>query len=260
MKYLKVKRLMFGLKQHGGRSYNGQITTPRRGSLTKRVYRYLDIKRRLWSQEGAVILYKYVYDPNRSSYISLIMLPNGIMTYILAGEYASNQKRIYNLSNIQSNTIGYSQILKNLKNGMIVFNSEMTTGYGTQLLRAAGSSGLILKKYRHYNSRIVMKLKSGALRAISSNAIACVGIASNQNHFLINYKKAGKTRLKGKRPYTRPSAMNPVDHPMGGRTKGGIHPQNKNKILKGTPTAKKKKLNHLEIISTRVRRLKKRRL
>jgi large subunit ribosomal protein L2 len=35
--------------------------------------------------------------------------------------------------------------------------------------------------------------------------------------------KAGRTRWNGRRPTVRSIAMNPVDHPNGGRTKGGKH-------------------------------------
>lgn len=260
MKYIKISKLIFGLRNKGGRSNLGQITCPRRGALTKRMYRFLDIKRRIWAKEGAIILHKYVYDPNRSAYITLIMLPNGIMTYILGAQYPEDQQRIYNLILSDYTEKGTSQSLKEIKNGSIIFNLEASTNNGFQYLKAAGVSGIILKKLSENNSRVVIKLKSGAMHAISSNATACLGITSNQNNFLINYKKAGRTRLKGRRPYTRPSAMNPVDHPMGGRTKGGIHPQNRNRILTGTPTARKKKNQNLELISSRTRKLKKRKI
>lgn len=83
----------------------------------------------------------------------------------------------------------------------------------------------------------MLKLKSGAHQLISKNAIAVSGVVSNHAHFLRNYKKAGTIRLQGKRPRIRPSSMNPVDHPMGGRTRGGIQPCSKNKILNSQPTS-----------------------
>jgi large subunit ribosomal protein L2 len=48
------------------------------------------------------------------------------------------------------------------------------------------------------------------------------------NHQLVVSGK-GRTRWLGRRPRTRPVAMNPVDHPMGGgegRSSGG-HPRSK---------------------------------
>jgi len=53
-----------------------------------------------------------------------------------------------------------------------------------------------------------------------------LGTVGGEDHFLKHHLKAGVVRRLGKRPRTRPSAMNPVDHPMGGRTKGGCQPTN----------------------------------
>ncbi len=105
---------MFGGKYKGGRCNSGQITSPRRGGLTKRLYRYLDIKRRIWAKEGAIILQKYVYDPNRTGFISLIMLPNGLMTYILAPKYSEEQQWRDNLIPLHYKEKGTSLSLKEI--------------------------------------------------------------------------------------------------------------------------------------------------
>jgi len=84
-----------------------------------------------------------------------------------------------------------------------------------------------------------------------------MGVVSNHTHFLINSKTAGTIRRQGFRPRVRPTAMNPVDHPMAGRTRGGCAPQNKRGLLSlGTKTARRKK-HHLILISARKSRLKK---
>ena len=62
---------------------------------------------------------------------------------------------------------------------------------------------------------------------------ATIGVVSNSDHQLIVSGKAGRSRWLGRRPRTRPVAMNPVDHPMGGgegRSSGG-HPRSR----KGLP-------------------------
>lgn len=54
------------------------------------------------------------------------------------------------------------------------------------------------------------------------------------------YRKAGFRRHLGFRPRTRPSSMNPVDHPMGGRTRGGCFPKNKKGVITlNRPTVRK---------------------
>jgi large subunit ribosomal protein L2 len=62
----------------------------------------------------------------------------------------------------------------------------------------------------------VIKLSSGTLQKIS---LTCVGVknsVSNSIHRFLKKKKAGSSRLLGKRPTVRGVAMNPVDHPHGG--------------------------------------------
>ena len=56
---------------------------------------------------------------------------------------------------------------------------------------------------------------------------ATVGSIGNAEHQNIDLGKAGRRRHKGKRPQTRGTAMNPVDHPHGGgegSTTAGRHP------------------------------------
>jgi len=80
---------------------------------------------------------------------------------------------------------------------------------------------LLLKKATTLSDNVVIKLKSGSHRLVPKRSMAAIGCVSNHKHFLRNYRKAGLKRLLGRRPRVRPSSMNPVDHPMGGRTRGG---------------------------------------
>jgi large subunit ribosomal protein L2 len=83
---------------------------------------------------------------------------------------------------------------------------------------------------------------------------ATIGAVSNSDHQLIVSGKAGRTRWLGRRPRTRPVAMNPVDHPMGGgegRSSGG-HPRSRNGIpAKGYRTRSKKNPSSKYIIERR---------
>ena len=68
-----------------------------------------------------------------------------------------------------------------------------------------------------------MKLNSGETRRVRAECMASVGAVSNPDHGNTVVGKAGRSRWKGKRPQTRGIAMNPIDHPNGGRTNGGKH-------------------------------------
>lgn len=224
MKSIRIKNLIFGLHQKGGRSTNGQITIPRRSTLVKHLYRFIDTKRNL---QGYVrLINPYLTDPNRSGNISLVVTDNGILTYILATNFQSAQTKIYNLQEppVRSEK-GWSNFMKLIPLGSIIFNIEMIPGQGAKLVRAAGNSAVLLKKDYKFSKNVLLKLKSGEHRLIAQNGIASVGVVSNHTYFLRNYRTAGTIRRYGLRPRTRPSAMNPVDHPMAGRTRGGCAPK-----------------------------------
>jgi hypothetical protein len=75
----------------------------------------------------------------------------------------------------------------------------------------------------------------------------------NAEHELLSWGKAGKTRWKGRRPKVRGEVMNPVDHPHGGRTRGGrnvVSPWGKKE---GVKTRNKKKPSQRLIVRGRKR-------
>ena len=99
-----------------------------------------------------------------------------------------------------------------------------------------------------------VKLPSGETRLILVNCMATIGTVSNSDNQLLVHGKAGRSRWLGRRPRTRPVAMNPVDHPMGGgegRASGG-HPRSKNGIpAKGFKTRSKNKISNRLIAERR---------
>lgn len=80
---------------------------------------------------------------------------------------------------------------------------------------------------------------------------------SNAKHFLNFYKNAGAKRHQGFKPRTRAIAMNAVDHPMGGRTKGGIKKNKNAKLSLNTPTKKNIKNKAILVVGRLVRQKKK---
>jgi len=213
--------LRFGVRELGGRNSDG-CKIFRRKALTKRLYRFLDIKRKLNPGVSGRIIKPYLYDANRTGYFSLILYINGVTTQILAPQY-KNQNLIYNLITPQTKqNNGWSNFLNLIPAGTIVYNIEQFPGSGGIFARSAGVSAILLRKDSRFKKFVVIKLRSGEQRFISKAAIGCVGAVSNAKHFITFYKNAGAKRHAGYKPRTRAIAMNAVDHPMGGRTKGGI--------------------------------------
>jgi large subunit ribosomal protein L2 len=59
---------------------------------------------------------------------------------------------------------------------------------------------------------------------VRSDCMATIGAVSNPDQQNVSIGKAGRNRWKGRKPSVRGETMNPVDHPLGGRTRGGRHP------------------------------------
>ena len=92
----------------------------------------------------------------------------------------------------------------------------MQPGKGGTIVRSAGTSAQLLAREDRY---AIVKLPSSETRKILLTCVATIGSVSNGDHNLQSLGKAGRKRWLGRRPRTRPVAMNPVDHPHGGRAK-----------------------------------------
>ncbi len=123
---------------------------------------------------------------------------------------------------------------------------------GTTGITSAGTSGILIQTNKLLCST---KFPSGELRNLPSDGIASVGSVGNSRHFLERKKKAGDYRKIGKRSRVRPSAMNPVDHPMGGRTKGGCQPVDSHGRLRNHKRSKRY-VNDLVLLPIRTLKFK----
>ena len=141
--------------------------------------------------------------------------------------------------------------LKNIPVGTNIHNIELKPRQGAILVRSAGSYAQLMARDGKFAT---IKLPSGETRLVLSNCYATIGVVSNSDHQLIVSGKAGRKRWLGIRPRTRPVAMNPVDHPMGGgegRASGG-HPRSRKGIpAKGFRTRSKSKESNKYIIERR---------
>jgi len=232
-KKFNFKFLKERIKSKGGRK-DGKIVTPRRGDYYRRIYRNIDFRRVIMPGQKALYL-RTIYDPNRTGSIGLICYPIGIVCYILKPMKVNPGAIIHNMLTKKDTDIFYgdSTNLANFTSGILLHN------IGGKFIRSAGTSAILVRKDA---GQALLKLKSGEIRYFNQDILGTSGTVSNDSHFLTHYKKAGLIRYLGKRPRTRPSAMNPVDHPMGGRTRGGSFPTNPKGILTlNRPTVKKRK-------------------
>nr|ABX45167.1 ribosomal protein L2 [Heterostelium pallidum] len=212
------RRLQSGKKRISGRSF-GTISIRHRGGALKRKYRFIEYFRQKWLNIWIYTL-RIEYDPNRTAFIALCCsIKYGIYFYILAPHKLQLGSLIQtSMSNIKN--IGDSSKLESIPEGIFLNSLELFKNSGSKLSRAAGTGSIIIKQFNKKYS--LVKLSSKEHRLVSKDCFATMGSVSNLNHKLEKKLKASDTRNKGFRPTVRGIAMNPVDHPHGGRTNGGI--------------------------------------
>ena len=242
------KSLLAPIKKTGGRNSQGKMTMRHKGGGHKRRYRIIDFKRDKQGVEATVVSIQY--DPNRTAFIALVEYKDGEKRYVVA------QNGLQVGQTIQSGTgsapeIGNALPLSEIPLGTIVSCIELRPGQGAIMARSAGTFAQLMAK----DGKIVtMKLPSGESRMVLATCLATIGAVSNSDHQLLVSGKAGRSRWLGRRPRTRPVAMNPVDHPMGGgegRASGG-HPRSRNGIpAKGFRTRSRTKDTNKYIVERR---------
>jgi len=109
--------------------------------------------------------------------------------------------------------IGNTLTLEEIPLGTSVHNVELIPNRGGQIVRCAGTTAKILAKEGNF---VTLRLPSKEIRLIRKECFATIGELSNNDAFLVQSGKAGRTRWLGKRPTVRGSVMNPCDHPHGG--------------------------------------------
>lgn len=207
------KSLLVTLKKNSGRNNQGKITIRHHGGGHKRKYRLIDFKRNI--DDIPATIKSIEYDPNRTSFISLVVYANGLKKYIITPKGVKVGDKVISGNKNIDIIPGNATILANIPEGTLVHNVELIPGHGAQIARSAGSYVQILG-WDDSGNYVICKLMSGEVRKIAKECRATIGVVSNEDHNLVNLGKAGRTRHLGVRPTVRGSAMNPNDHPHGG--------------------------------------------
>jgi large subunit ribosomal protein L2 len=236
------------IKKTGGRNSNGRMTMRYIGGGHKQKLRLIDFKR---DKVGVPATVKTIeYDPTRSARIALLFYVDGSKTYIIAPEGLKVGQEVISGPEVAPE-VGNALPLARIPLGTIVHNVEMKPGKGGAIARSAGTFVQLLARE---NGLATLKMPSGEMRNVMEICMATVGATSNADHMNESVGKAGRSRWRGVRPRTRPVAMNPVDHPMGGgegRASGG-HPRSRNGLYsKGKKTRHPKKYSDRLIIAKR---------
>ena len=252
-----LKSLTSGFKRKKGRNNQGRITTRHKGGGAKRLYRQVDFKYNKYDIPAKIETIEY--DPNRSGFIALASYIDGEKRYVLVPQGLKPNDEFV-VSEKADVKIGNRLPLSKIPPGTHIYNIELQPKGGARLVRSAGNSAELLAHDAGYAQ---IKMPSKEVRKVLEKCWASVGAVSNEEHGLIVLGKAGRSRWMGIRPTVRGSAMNAVDHPLGGgegKAPVGLKKGAKNKWGKGkrgVKTRNKKKYSKKLIIKRRIKKKKK---
>lgn len=246
------KSLVCGQKRRAGRS-GGKISVRHQGGGHKQRYRLVDFHQDRYGIPARIEAIEK--DPNRSSFIALVVYKDGRKDYVLATDGMKAGQSVLCAPDAPVKN-GNRLKVRNIPSGTTICNIELFPGHGGQIVRSAGS-GAILTAVEEKNSQI--KMPSGEIRMVSSDCFATVGQISNFEHGSVSIGKAGRSRWMNKRPTVRGTVMNPVDHPHGGgegcQGIGLKHPKTPwGKPALGKKTRKKKRYSDKFIVKRRSKR------
>ena len=212
------KKLTKIKKKTGGRNCYGRITARAIGGGHKQKIRTVDFRRNKSGVQAEVIALEY--DPMRSARLALLQYSDGEKRYIVAPVGLEVGAKVQSGPSAPAE-VGNAMPLANMPVGATIHSIELTPGRGGQIARTAGSFATLMSRDGEYAQ---IKMPSGEIRRIHCRCQATMGQVGNTEHENIIIGTGGRNRHRGRRPLTRGSCRNPVDHPNGGgngKSKGG---------------------------------------
>lgn len=203
-----------------GRNNSGKITVYHKGGGTKKRYRTLFSQFSLRSPLSCIVT-SVEYDPYRTSNVASIYSKETKNNYYILAPLFLKIGDLVVLNSLGETRLGYKLILEDIPIGTFLHNISTRPFSKGLLSRSAGTFAILVEKKQTFG---ILKLSSQKYIKLSLKCTASIGIVSNQELFLTNKGKAGRSRWLNNRPTVRGVAMNPVDHPHGGgegKTSGG---------------------------------------
>ena len=211
-----LKTLIYSIHRSFGKSYStGHTTIWGRSSGCKKLFRKLSF----FKHDTLGIILFSIYDPNRTAFISAvfdffffkfsyILSVHNISAGCIVGCRVPNYKYF----------LGFRYKMFYQLQGTLLSALSLKKNKKAQYVLSAGTYCQLL-----YKSLLFCKVRlpSNQIIKVYASSFATVGTISNIFNKFVVLGKAGRNRSLGIRPKVRGIAMNPVDHPHGGRSNGG---------------------------------------
>jgi len=231
-----IKSLIKGIKLNNGRSTKtGKITVFHKSTGHKKSKHLFGLSNNYFS-----ICISHMYNCNQNAFLALnfdLINKEFFKSISTLNNFPGNI--LISADKVDETFIGYRTKLKSISIGSTLSNVKFNN---LNYSRSAGTFITLLER----KNLCTLRLPSGRLVKVNENAFASFGAVSNSLSKFCNLGKAGKSRNIGVRPTVRGVAMNPVDHPHGGKTNGGRACATPWGLpTRGKPTVKNKKWEDL---------------
>lgn len=217
LKYAQITKNTFVHHHYrkGRSKLHGSITAWHRGGGHKKRLRKINLA----NEPKEALTIGTTYDPNRSALISILfdLKTKKFFNTLSTSKLYPGALHETNIK-LEHNTTGNRTMLKKLPIGTLINNISIGTKSNGKYVRAAGTYAQVVQVD---DKKTKIKLPSNKIITLPSHSYATIGTLANELHNKQVIGKAGIKRALGRRPITRGIAMNPVDHPHGGRTNGG---------------------------------------
>lgn len=229
------KSLTGGFQRAVGRNNKGRLTTRHKGGGHKRLYRDIDF---VFNKKDIPAKIETIeYDPNRTAFIALALYKDGERRYVVIPQ-GLKVGDTFLVSENAPLKVGNRLPLFKIPVGTFVYNVETKPLAGGVLARSAGNYVEVAAVEDNF---VTLKMPSTEIRKVLAKCWASIGAVSNEENWLINIGKAGRSRWYGIRPTVRGTVMNPVDHPHGGGEGKQGRGRRREVNIYGKPTGKGQK-------------------
>ncbi len=162
-----------------------------------------------------------IHDPGRNAPLSVVEFPDKTVKLHIAVDGIKVGDKINYWEGL---SLGSVLPLSKIPEGMRVCCIETFPGSGPKLCRSSGTFATVLGKVK---GKVRIMFSTGRIKEVNENCLAMIGVPAGGGRLEKPFVKAGQNHYKslarGKFwPVVRGVAMNPVDHPFGGKTKPGI--------------------------------------
>lgn len=207
------KNLLIFKKTEAGRNKTGRITVRHQGRGVKKLTHILNKKEIFYKSLNLLTM----YNAKASSYISLNFdLKKKSFFKTIAIKNVLPGSLLLSTLQLKDYKLGFKTQLRKIPLGTLI--NSVTKKLKKTFAKSAGNFCQLIDKK---NKKAKIRLPSGKIILLEEKEFGAFGIVDNSEKIKTKIGKAGRNRLIGVRPSVRGIAMNPVDHPNGGKSNKG---------------------------------------